>query len=634
VSTQTEFAHQAVENLVSQFSSALDFYRELVQNSIDAGSSEIEIWLDFIPAEDGGSEGVIEIHVDDFGEGMNGEIIDDQLTTLFSSSKEDDLTKIGKFGIGFVSVFALHPRAVLVQTGRGGECWEVLFDHDRSFFKSRLDTLVEGTQITLFLEGDRARYTALIADSRETLDRWCRHSEAEIGFEDRASVDGQREVINRPFSVAGECLTRVEHEGTRIVLAYSAAQVWGFYNRGLTLAVGAGKTDLVSERLERISFRLESRYIEHTLSRETVMRDENYDKAMTLLHEAADGPLRRKLTEALVALVAVVAGSDAGREGSGEGGTSGGPKRARRRWTAAERGRYFTLMGCLAHEGPEVFADLPELLELPLLVTVTGEVLSMATLRKLAASDGRVFVDDQTSELAEGLERQGTPVILVADVGGSMEAGSGSGSGGTGGPACRVIVNGLMGSLATTRWLEQVVDTFRGRMADDAWTRAAQLLGRPSEALVEVRVIADQEAAEALIASAQALILEGLGKARGPLRRALDRARLLPPRVGYSRLVGARLGRLPGGVQPLFVVAHAIAPMMALPTPAGLESALDGHPEAAVNIDHPHFRSLLSFAEAQPSLAAYCLAKSLLLHADRGLDLDPALMHSALAGRA
>ena len=84
-------SEEAVENLVTQFSSALDFYRELVQNSMDAGSSTVSVWTEFQPGE--GIDGTIAIHVDDFGEGMNEEIIDDQLTQLFSSTKEDDLTK-------------------------------------------------------------------------------------------------------------------------------------------------------------------------------------------------------------------------------------------------------------------------------------------------------------------------------------------------------------------------------------------------------------------------------------------------------------------------------------------------------------------------------------------------------------
>src|SRR5690554_8036960 len=79
---------------------------------------------------------------------MDEHIIDTYLTQLFSSSKEDDLTKIGKFGIGFVSVFALNPRAVLVQTGRGGEYWEVLFHEDRTFNKTRLQMPVEDRKST------------------------------------------------------------------------------------------------------------------------------------------------------------------------------------------------------------------------------------------------------------------------------------------------------------------------------------------------------------------------------------------------------------------------------------------------------------------------------------------------------
>ncbi|MCA9687045.1 MAG: ATP-binding protein, partial [Myxococcales bacterium] len=263
------------------------------------GSSAVDIWLDFIPDEGGAGEGVIEIHVDDGGEGMSGEIIDSQLTTLFSSSKENDLTKIGKFGIGFVSVFALRPRAVLVHTGRDGEYWEVFFDQDRSFFKSRLETPVEGTQITLFVAGDRARYTELVAASRETIDHWCRHSEAEISFEDRASVDGELVQINRPFAVEGLCPTSFEREGTQIVLAYSNTPAWGFYNKGLALAVVRGKTDLVPPRLAHIAFRIKSRYLEHTLTRDNVIRDQNYDKAMAIVAKLAATKLVAALFEAL-----------------------------------------------------------------------------------------------------------------------------------------------------------------------------------------------------------------------------------------------------------------------------------------------------------------------------------------------
>ena len=120
VTASESLAEQALENLVNQFARPLDFLRELVQNSIDAGSPRVTVSIGWSAAADGGPLGVVEIHVQDFGEGMDEHIIDSQLTQMFSSTKEDDLTKIGKFGIGFTSIFAIQPDAVLLRTGRHG----------------------------------------------------------------------------------------------------------------------------------------------------------------------------------------------------------------------------------------------------------------------------------------------------------------------------------------------------------------------------------------------------------------------------------------------------------------------------------------------------------------------------------
>ena len=98
-------------DLIHQFSDPFAFYRELIQNSIDAGSARIEVRLRFTP---GATRGTATAVVQDWGEGMNRQVIDDYLLTKFRSSKENDLTKIGKFGIGFLSVFAPEPGAVVV----------------------------------------------------------------------------------------------------------------------------------------------------------------------------------------------------------------------------------------------------------------------------------------------------------------------------------------------------------------------------------------------------------------------------------------------------------------------------------------------------------------------------------------
>jgi hypothetical protein len=597
-------SNEAVENLVTQFSSALDFYRELVQNSIDAGSAAIDIWLDFIPDESGGATGVIEIHVDDFGEGMNEAIIDEQLTTLFSSTKEDDLTKIGKFGIGFVSVFAPKPRGVLVRTGRDGEYWEVFFDEDRSFFKSPLTTPVEGTQITLFMTGDRARYIELVRDSRATIDHWCRHSEADIHFEDRASIDGVSELINKPFAVDGECLTRFEREGTEIVLAYSSSPVWGFYNKGLALAVVRGETDLVPGSLAHVGFRIKSRYLEHTLARETLMRDGNYDRAMEAVAEAVAGPLRAALVAALVELVEI--------------GTQ-------RRWSASERGRYFTLMGYLGREGSEALAPY---MHAKLLLGLDARAYSLDELIEQAAADGRVFVDHESSPLVRGLLAQDTPVILIPA---PQEQQAEASEGRMIGPVTRVLANGLAREFSTTKMLARVLDTLRGKPEVSAWVKAAELVVRPAAVVVGIEEVVADPSASAFIATTEALLHSTLGEGPSALGRAWSFVRRKPLRFGFGRLVAAQLDAGPGLDRPLFVVAHAIAPLMAIPTKDMLVSTRPLRPEAAVNIEHPHFRALLRLSRDQPAMAAYALAKALLLDEDRGLEFDGDLIAAALS---
>jgi hypothetical protein len=601
-----DFTSQAVENLVTQFSSALDFYRELVQNSIDAGSAAIEIWLDFIPDESGGAGGVIEIHVDDGGEGMNEQIIDEQLTTLFSSSKEGDLTKIGKFGIGFVSVFAPKPKGVLVQTGRDGQYWEVFFDQDRSFYKSPLSTPIEGTQVTLFLEGDRARYTELVARSRETIDHWCRHSEAEINFEDRASFEAEPVQINKPFSVDGECATTFERDGTQIVLAYSNTPVWGYYNKGLALAVVRGQTDLVPSRLGHVAFRIKSRYLEHTLSRETVMRDENYEKAMAMVIEAANGPLRGQLVASLVELVGVVAGKNG------------------RRWTPSERGRYFELMGFLAREGAEALAEFEQA---PLLLGLDSRAYTLEQITKHASADGRLYVEHEVTPLVTRLLEQGTPVIMIAGV--LEELGEQAGARQFG-PVTRVLANALSREFATTGMLARMLEKLGNKPEAGAWAKAGELITRPDEVLVGVEEVEDNPEAKLLVDRAAAILQAALGSGPNVLARAWARVRRQPPKIGFRKLVCARIQGAPGAAQPLFVVAHAVAPLMAVPTTDMLVSQREDRPEAAVNVEHAHFRTLLRFARERPELAGYFLAKALLLDRDRALEFDVDLIEAAV----
>ena len=70
---------------------------------------------------------------------MDRATIEGYLLTLFRSSKEQDLTKIGKFGIGFVSLFAVEPELVVVDTARDGVHHRVIFDSDYTYTLAEVD---------------------------------------------------------------------------------------------------------------------------------------------------------------------------------------------------------------------------------------------------------------------------------------------------------------------------------------------------------------------------------------------------------------------------------------------------------------------------------------------------------------
>jgi hypothetical protein len=302
-----DLAREALDNLVHQFARPMDFLRELVQNSIDAGSPRVEVWVRYQA-----DHGVLEVHVDDFGEGMDEAIVDRQLTRMFSSTKEGDLTKIGKFGIGFTSVFAIGPEAVLVRTGRHGEAWELLFHADRSFDKTRLDHPVSGTQITVYEQLPADRVADFVRQCRWVLRYWCRHSDTPITFHDRtgdqeqeaatsadpfAAFDdagddaGAPESINEPMGVEGPLSIEHHAAGVQVVAGYGDPPRYGFFNGGLTLieTSSAEVLGLFEERVSHVSFEVKYDALEHTLTRDNVLHDEAWTHAM----QAVDGAASR-----------------------------------------------------------------------------------------------------------------------------------------------------------------------------------------------------------------------------------------------------------------------------------------------------------------------------------------------------
>jgi hypothetical protein len=297
-----------LDALVKQFADPMSFLRELVQNAIDAGSREIDIYIEYRQSDGGAADqpGVMVIHVDDFGEGMTREIIDTQLTRLFSSSKEGDQTKFGKFGIGFVSVFAIAPDAVCVDTARGNERWRVMFRRDRTFTRIALATPVEGTKIQVIKAVTPKELDDYRRRARETLVYWCKHAGAEIRFEGA--------VISQPLDVESPCKVNLRvqvgyDEDVRIVAGYTAdgSSFGGFYNQGLTLFEAPSPADAgapPAPLLAGIAFKVVSRALEHTLTRDNVVASEHFDKVMARVTEVAERELRQHLLATLAAALA------------------------------------------------------------------------------------------------------------------------------------------------------------------------------------------------------------------------------------------------------------------------------------------------------------------------------------------
>lgn len=280
-----------LDELVHQFTDPFAFYRELIQNSIDAGSNRIEVVLSYHPTA---KRPLATAVVADWGEGMTRKIIEDFFLTKFRSSKEDDATKIGKYGIGFVSVFACAPHAVTVDTGRDGEFWRVLFKPDRTHELIRLDAPLDGTRVTVHKEMDPAAYDTFRQKSEEAVKKWCRHSQVEVAFAAGSSA-GQSPPpavsVREPLQVDAPFQVEHQEDGLHVVVGVprQLPVQLGLYNRGLTLF------ETHEELVPGLAVKAVSRTLEHTLTRDNVRRDRAFQQVVKVAQRLAKGPLRERL---------------------------------------------------------------------------------------------------------------------------------------------------------------------------------------------------------------------------------------------------------------------------------------------------------------------------------------------------
>ncbi len=311
-----------VADMVRQFADPYAFVRELVQNGLDAGATAIRVGGEL------SDDGTLSLFVRDDGEGMSREIIEGPLLTLFASAKDGDSTKIGKYGVGFVSVFAIEPDQVVVETWRRDSSWLLRLNPDHSYdLEVGRQRSGSGTIVTLLKQASAEQFVDHTGSARVALLRWCRHVGLPITWSvRRAGAAPPVELrIDRPLEVVSVLSIDVSIDETRYVIGPSAGSrhnvgdeidelFWsgepehaesfaGFYNRGLTLY----ETVRALPGLQGMHIKVMCPHLQHTLSRDNVRHDGAYHRVIEQLQELVKGPLTdalrvaaREVAEALV----------------------------------------------------------------------------------------------------------------------------------------------------------------------------------------------------------------------------------------------------------------------------------------------------------------------------------------------
>jgi len=299
--------------MVRQFADPYAFLRELVQNSVDAGATRIDVTVELA----GGQTAYT--RVADDGSGMTRSVLENNLCTLFASTKEGDASKVGKYGVGFVSVLAVEPDQVVVETWRAEASLVLTLQRDHSWeLQTGIEQTGSGTRVTLVHSMDRDAFGRHADQVVASLRRWCRHVRVpvQVATLDQGNPSANaNQRINAPFSVFSPLVVSHQDELGEYVVGCAAGSDYldpdehtspaelddrfaGFYNRGLTLY----ETD--EERfagLDGVRFKVASAAFAHTLSRDNVRRDAQFDRALARVRKLVRNELRRELIEQLAA---------------------------------------------------------------------------------------------------------------------------------------------------------------------------------------------------------------------------------------------------------------------------------------------------------------------------------------------
>lgn len=176
-----------------QFQDPHEAWRELVTNSIDSDASRIDVRV----FKYGGK---LNVEVKDDGCGISEKNITDLLTIGKSGKK--GLEKIGRFGLGFYSLFNedLYPQNVFLETASADERFTLLFDKDANPDVRRGGRLDKGTRVIFTARDSIFSYTDYAREVRDMITEYCQYSKTPI------IVQGHQ--INKPLEIPHALIER------------------------------------------------------------------------------------------------------------------------------------------------------------------------------------------------------------------------------------------------------------------------------------------------------------------------------------------------------------------------------------------------------------------------------------------
>lgn len=274
-----------VEELSKQFKEPEDCYREIIQNSIDAETPQIDVYFDVEKME--GKQSKFSVIFEDYGIGMDSQDRKDFFLKLFASKKEHDIRKIGQYGIGISSIFALDLEEVFVESsGKPKESGEIESWglHIKSVSSSPSCAYYniperKGTKISLVRIVNTANIEKHKLKVFEKIAYYCERSRTPIYIEKR--------FVNKEFDLESSIKISQNRSGLEYVLSIGEKNrpFFEIFNNRLKLQDG----ESLFGSYKDVSCLISSPYFKHTFSRDSVVENDAYKNTINEVRKAISG---------------------------------------------------------------------------------------------------------------------------------------------------------------------------------------------------------------------------------------------------------------------------------------------------------------------------------------------------------